>query len=379
MKILHVTPAFVPASVYGGPIESVFQLCRHLVRAGCDVRVLTTDANGRDDVLAVETGHETRVDGGFGVRYCRRRARHTVSPALLRLLPSYVRWADVVHLTGVYSFPTWPTLLTSRLEGKPVIWSPRGAWQRWRGTRRTRLKKGWDGVARAMAPRGLVLHTTSADEARDTERHFPGFSVVVIENGVEVPARIERNPAPGMLRLLYIGRLDPIKGLENLLAACGTLEGRIAGSWSLTIAGGGAQDYSAHLRESAAGLGLGMRVRFVGHREGEEKRALFENADIFVLPSFGESFGLVIAEALAHGVPVVASRGTPWRRVEEMGCGLWVENTPPTLAEAIERISRMPLAQMGQVGRDWMTREFDWARRALDMADVYRTTAWQGA
>jgi hypothetical protein len=127
MKVLHVVPSFHPAYFYGGPIRSTFELCRGLVGLGCEVRVLTTDANGLDQVLDVDKDEDVELPEGFRVRYCPRRQRHSVSPTLMRLLPTYVRWADVVHLTGVYNFPTFPTILWGRLLNKPLIWSPRRA------------------------------------------------------------------------------------------------------------------------------------------------------------------------------------------------------------------------------------------------------------
>src|SRR5437867_10893264 len=111
----------------------------------------------------------------------------------------------------------------------------------------------------------------------------------------------------------------------------------------------------------------------IGPVVGTAKRTLFESADVVVVPSYAESFCVVVAEALAHGVPVIASRGTPWRRVEEIGCGLWVENDPESLAVAIEQISRMPLREMGRRGREWMAKEFSWDKQAQQVLTCYKT------
>src|SRR5205085_8939458 len=107
---------------------------------------------------------------------------------------------------------------------------------------------------------------------------------------------------------------------------------------------------------------LAGRVVMIGSVEGEAKKELFSNADVVVVPSHSENFGLVVAEALAHGVPVIASRGTPWQRMGEIGCGLWVDNQPESLAQALVDIRKMPLREMGERGRDWMRREFTWPR-----------------
>ena len=110
----------------------------------------------------------------------------------------------------------------------------------------------------------------------------------------------------------------------------------------------------------------------VGEVIGTAKYQLFANTDITVVPSYTESFGIVVAESLAHGVPVVAGTGTPWKRVEEIGCGLWVANEPESLAEAIKRMSRMPLREMGLRGRAWMQREFAWPSVAQMVAQLYQ-------
>jgi glycosyltransferase involved in cell wall biosynthesis len=141
---------------------------------------------------------------------------------------------------------------------------------------------------------------------------------------------------------------------------------------SLVIAGAGEQQYSDTIRARVRQLGLSENVRMVGHVDGEDKERLFDNADVLVVPSHTENFGMVVAEALAHGIPVIASRGTPWKRLEEMGCGLWVDNSPASLASAIMRISSMPLRQMGLRGKDWMQKEFAWDYVAEEMIRVYR-------
>jgi glycosyltransferase involved in cell wall biosynthesis len=370
MNVLHVVPSFYPASVYGGPVQAVHALTRALARAGCRVRVLTTDANGRA-ALDVDTRRETVLEDGVTVRYCARQLRASASLPLLRWLPSYVRWADVVHLAATYSFPTIPTLLACRLLGRPLVWSPRGGFLRWRGSRREPAKRAWETVCSLLAPRRLVLHATSPAEAEACARRLPRARCAVVPNGVDVPAHVGRVEPNGALRLLFLGRLDPIKGLENLLSACRLLDESPAVPWTLTVAGGGDEAYVARLARLGGDLGR-SRVHFVGELDGAGKRRAFEAADVLLLPSHSESFGIVAAEALAHGVPVIASRGTPWRQLDAAGCGLWVDNSPPALAAAIRQARTLPLREMGQRGRGWMQERFGWDRIAREVLDLYR-------
>jgi len=372
MNILHITPYFAPAWGYGGPIYTVSQLCGELARSGCDVRVLTTDADGPGAVLDIPTARRVDMADRLSVRYCPRLMPETVSLVLLRELPRYVRWANVIHLAAVYSFTTIPTLLACRALGKPLVWSPHGALQRWGGTTRRRTKAMWERICRIIAPKQLLLHVTSEEEARESTLRFPGIQAVIVTNGVEIPEKIERTRDNRVLRLLFLGRLHPKKGIENLLAACGLLNGH-GPQYTLTIAGSGDGAYEASIGDEIKRLALSHQASMIGQVIGDAKRKAFENADVVVVPSHVENFCVVVAEALAHGVPVIASKGTPWAEVENVGCGIWADNSPRSLADAIERISRMPLDDMGQKGRRWMVEHFSWETIAAKMLECYKS------
>jgi glycosyltransferase involved in cell wall biosynthesis len=171
------------------------------------------------------------------------------------------------------------------------------------------------------------------------------------------------------LRLLYLGRLHPIKGIENLLRAVTLLNDR---SVSLSVYGSGEDRYVESLKTLAGVLRLKDSVVFQGHVIGAQKLQAFIQADVCVLPSFSENFGMVVAESLAHGVPVIASTKTPWQDLEKNRCGMWVDNSPATLAQSIEGIRNEPLAEMGRRGRAWMGKEFSWESAALSMSSLYQ-------
>jgi len=371
-RVLHVTPSFWPALSYGGPIESTFQLCRHLAQDGCDVMVFTTDSDGPGARVAVETNAEVQLAPAMRVRYYRKLMRNSVAPELVKNLAGYAAGADLVHLTAVYNFPTIPTLAVCRRLNKPLVWSPRGALQDWPGRRRALAKAIWDRLCLKIAPPHTIVHATSEPEAESIRKALPGLSIAVIPNGVAIP---DVSPgAPGgneTLRLLFIGRLDPKKGLEKLLDACAMLKQRNALRFILTIAGGGPEAYRKRLSDRILKLDLADRVRMIGSVEGDEKERAFAEADVAVVPSHVENFAIVVAEALARERPVIASRGTPWAEVEQVGCGLWVENTPAALSDAIYRISTMPLPQMGERGRRWMIERFGWPAIAQQMMACY--------
>ncbi|RJQ48175.1 MAG: glycosyltransferase [Gammaproteobacteria bacterium] len=362
IKVLHVVPTFYPATYFGGPVFSLYGLCNALSRMdGTELRVLTTDSNGPrwQDHLDIQSV-PTRRPEGYEVYYCRKWWGREFSGQLLSMLYPMIRWADVVHLTSVYSFSTIPALLLCRLLRKPVVWSPRGALQRWEGSTKPILKRIWEIICNGLlSPSRCVLHVTSNDEAEESRRRITRARVEVVENGVDIPSNVSNHRSwmpGGALRLLFIGRLDPKKGIENLLQALKMLDERV----SLTICGTGESSYESSLQALSNDLGLAQRACFSGHAEGEVKSRAFWNADVCVVPSYTENFAMVVAEALAHGVPVIASRGTPWKELTQRGCGLWVQNDPASLVKAIAEMRGLNLSQMGENGRQWMEESFSW-------------------
>lgn len=357
MRVLQVCGSFWPALEYGGPIRSMYELCRGLGRRGCDVRVITTDANGPDRGLDVELDRWLPLSPNVEVRYCHRVAMHTLSPTMVRRMPEAVRWADVVHLHSVYSSHIPLTLASVRLWPRPLVWSTRGAFQRWHGSTMTIAKSLWNKSVRPALGEPMTFHATAEAEAQDQRDQLGEVPSVIIPNGVSVPDVLpERTTTGDRLEILFLGRLDPIKALDHLLEACNRLEV----PWRLSIAGSGAPHYDKELDAMIAGLDLGARVRRVGFVDGEDKTKLFRASDVLVLCSHRENFGMVVAEALAHQVPVIASHGTPWAELEDRGCGLWVDNAAESLSDALTAVWGMDREQMGERGRVWMQASFSW-------------------
>jgi glycosyltransferase involved in cell wall biosynthesis len=294
-----------------------------------------------------------------------------ISLGLLWRLPAAINRADVVHLNGVYSFTTIPTLALCRLMKKPLVWSTMGALQRWQGTTRKKAKRVWEKLCDVLCDSNRVLmHVTSEEERVESLDKISRANAFVLRNGIDIPKLDRTSPQERgeVLRLLYLGRLHPIKGIENLLQALTLVTGKVR----LAICGDGEADYENRLRLLVDELQLTSIVEFHGRVDGQEKEDQFRAADLCIAPSFKEAFCTVLLESMARGVPVIASRGIPWQRIEEIGCGLWVNNDPAELARAIDRAAKMPLPAMGLNGHAWMQREYAWREVAEEMGDVYR-------
>ena len=374
MNILHVSPSFYPATAFGGPIESGKALCAALSAIpDVSLQVLTTDTAGRKHRERLPIVDRTvGVAGGYTVTYCRKTMGRDVSLSFLAALPRLLRWADVVHLVGVYSFPTFPVLVLCALRKLPLVWAPKGSLMYWEKTRKRFYKRIWNAACSVFVGAGrVVLHVTSEEESSSSNARIPGASLAVIPHGVSIPVSIvNRSWKPeNVLRIVYIGRLDPVKGIESLLQAVKSIDVPFV----LRLAGAGTPQYETQLRLLVQQHGLDNVVHFLGYLDEKEKTALYAESDIAVVPSHTENFALTVAEALSHAVPVIASRSTPWSMIADKQCGWWIPNTPESLAAALSEAYRSDLPEMGKRGRHWMTDEFTWHRVAEQMHEVYRS------
>lgn len=372
LRVLHVAPTFYPATRWGGPIFSTLALCDGLASRGdISLRVLTTDSSGprRSDRLDTPKA-PVAFPAGYDVTYLPKVFGRDVTPSLVHNLLRRMRHIDVVHLTATYSFPTLPTLALAAAFKKPLVWSPRGALQatkEWEGAR-SKKKALFEAGCRMVLPRQTILHSTSEVEANLSAKALPGIPVAVIPNSVDIPCQVSRPGKAENISLMFLSRLHQKKGLEILLSALADLPAKFA----LDIYGDGDATYVQSLKSLISELGIPERVTFHGHVDGETKMAAYEKADIFVLPSYSENFGNVVAEALAHGVPVVVSTAAPWSQLEEKGCGLWVPAEKESIQTAIATLAEHDLATMGAAGRAWMQAGFAPTVVANQMAELYR-------
>ncbi len=353
MNILFPTGSFYP-SQQGGPCNSVYALAKGLVQAGHTVRVITTNFDIPESA-GIPFDQWTQIDGihayymSFpeGITPMKINARVLMRPGrLISILESTA--CDMVHAAMLFTVISHYTAEYGRIHGIPVIWSPRGSMLPYtfsRGTLKKALFLSMPRIRRGLT--GCHFHATSDEEAHHVMEFMAQYSgeninyrIHNIPNLVddEVFVRGSDMPPYPFKYMLHLGRVHPKKRLENLIAALPVA--KIDLSTKLVIAGWTGEDsgYSRMLKSLVAKLGLGNRIIFTDKRiEGLEKARLYRHAEVFVLPSESENFGMVVVESLAQGVPVVASNKTPWQVLEERGAGYWVCNDPESIAESLTR------------------------------------------
>ena len=145
--------------------------------------------------------------------------------------------------------------------------------------------------------------------------------------------------------------------------------------YTINIAGEGEESYINELKQLASKLDVENLIHFIGGVYGDKKWELFKKADLFVLPTHSENFGIVVAEALACGTPVITTQGTPWKELENNHCGWWTaigtEATTKALKDFLQQ-TETQLEQMGRNGRKLVEEKYSSQKMAYDMVNLYR-------
>jgi glycosyltransferase involved in cell wall biosynthesis len=241
-------------------------------------------------------------------------------------------------------------------------------------------KLAWRLYQRRDLKRALCHIATGEAEARSLYDLGLGVPIAIVPNGVDVPderlcsiaSESEKPCRNGRKRTaLFLGRIYPIKGLPMLIEAWARVR---PDGWLLRIAGPDEAGHQKQLERAVTAAGLGDVVSFTGPVEPQMKTQAFLDADLFILPTHSESFGMVVAEALAHSLPVLTTTAAPWSILRERGCGWSVDATLDGITEGLSQATRLDseaLRDMGNKGRALIVEKFSWKRIADLMLATY--------
>ncbi len=384
LKINLIISSFYPAVIYGGPIFSTLYACKELVKLDdIEIYVSTTNTN-MTKRLDVKTNKFLDFSTNLYVKYYNETIIGKFSTMLLLNIFKDIKKNDVVHIQGIFNTPIPVSLLSARLQKKPVILSSRGSLGNWVMSQGNRFKKIWLKLFIKPFSEYVTWHATAQQEKDEILSHFPNAKVTLIPNGtyIEEYNKINNFKPTEFIRrytsreidkidkiIVSMGRLQKKKGFDILIESFNSVLRKFPNSY-LFIAGPD-EGEGDNLNNQITEYNLEEKVFLIGNIENQEKINFLGNADLFALPSHNENFGNVYLESLASGTPIIASKNTPWKEVEEYNCGKWVDNSVEETSKAMLEILKKDRNIMRENSMK-LAAQYDWSEIALKFSKLYR-------
>ncbi|SDS26481.1 Glycosyltransferase involved in cell wall bisynthesis [Polaribacter sp. KT25b] len=359
-KVLHIVGSLDESA--GGPSRSVPQTCEQVSKLGLKIELISRPS---DKPVKINTSKLFQVNFYSTINifaYCMKLSKKEISLIHLQHV-----WDPYIHIVAFFA----------RLKGIPYIITPRGMLEPWIMKQRSWKKKlGLFLYQKKDLKKAAVIHATCKLE--ETNVRNLGFTnpITIIPNGVDISKFPTEEPikTDQPRKILFLSRIHPKKGIELLIEAWSQLTSDIRKDWVLEIVGNGDANYIKSLQEKIAKQQLEQQLFIKEPVFGEKKMTLFRESTLFVLPTYSENFGIVVAEALASFTPVITTTGTPWEELNTHKCGWWidlsVENLRVTLQAAMQK-SPEEMLLMGLNGRKLVEENYDVKVVAQNMLKLY--------
>ncbi|KEO72584.1 glycosyltransferase [Anditalea andensis] len=370
MKSLHILTSLNKSS--GGTSLSSYTLVKGLQLVGLDADMVTFEPkNANDEMISTEA------------------FIHTLPPSKIpkwqysKIASNYLRTQlgnyDLFHLHGIWEFLPHQAAVSAFRANKPYLITVSGMLY----PAALQIKPLFKKIAALLfqdkdLSQATVLQATCYQEYEYIRKYGLKNPVAVIANPLELPRELP-NITPfksSKVRVGFMGRFNPIKNIDVLIDAWAkiALENPDR-DIELVLIGDGEKSYRESLQKQVNQHGL-KNVSFVGFLNGNEKEEMLNTLNYLVLPSKSENFGMVVTEALLRGIPVIASKGTPWGDLPKYNCGWWVENDLESLTAAIKTavfLNEEVRVEMGKRGQELVVKKYGQSAVALQMKELY---AW---
>lgn len=364
----------------GGPAYSVPRLADALARLGVHSEVWSIHTPHLGTTLPLQYAHDRPWPDSLWTRRLRGWA-----PGFDRALRTAAKSAQLIHNHGLWMFPNRAARIAATGAGIPLVCSPRGMLDDWSRRRSRRFKAlVWALWERRNLAAVRLFHATSELELRALRAAGLRTPVAVIPNGVELPAsttpaqraaaRTDLGIGSGQRMLLFLSRLHAKKGVLPLLEGWALARPQMQ-DWRLYLAGPDLDGHGETVRQTIARLGLDAQVQVCGMLEGAAKTTALQAADAFVLTSHSENFGIAVAEAAAHALPVLVSDQIPWHALVQAGGGWRTAITAQSIAAALRTLAATAapeLHQRGTLARQFVTEHYAWPAIGAQMLESYR-------
>ena len=354
MRILHIIGSLDESA--GGPSRSVPQTCNELAGLGISIELITRPS---DTLIEIKKTSGLKLTL-FSLKQLSKFANSLTKDS-----------CDLIHLQHIWTPYIHVMARASRKAGIPYLITPRGMLEPWIMNRHH-----WKKVLamtlyqRRDIRQASALHATCEMEKNNIRSLGFNNPIEIIPNGLDLSKVPTERTEFGSRKIVFLSRIHPKKGIELLLEAWKRLNRR---GWRLDIAGDGDPAYITQLEETIKNEKI-EGVQYVGPQYETDKWRFLKSGDLFILPSYSENFGIVVAEALATGIPVITTTGTPWQELQTNNCGWWIDLSVDQLVTTLDEAMHTDpeqLHQMGQRGRRLIHEKYDIKVVAQKMGAFY--------
>lgn len=353
----------------GGPARSVTQLIEEMLSLSNNVSICL---NTLESLSPIINNFDSK---GKGVIKFNSANTLDYSKSLTSSLN--ISESDIFHGHGLWQMPVHQMAKIARKRQIPYVITPRGMLEPWSLTQSPFKKK----VALSLFQRNdlrnaTCIHTTAPMEMRSIRNLGFKNPIAMIPNGIDLKSFSsvvpQKRNAPK--RILFLSRIHKKKGVENLIEAWKQLPNSVKTGWIIDIYGNGEGNYIEELKSVISAAGLEKQINIYPPVFGENKQKVFRQASLFVLPTYSENFGIVVAEALASYTPVITTKGAPWEDLDTFNCGKWIdvgiEPLNMSLSFMLKKTSS-ELLEMGVNGRSLVEKKYGMQAVAKQMLELY--------
>ena len=381
MNILKVTGGYPPAEKQGGTAIVGHALSRALSDLGHQIKVLTTNINGDEHL---PWANQWRKWDGVEVFYAKgsKKPLPHYCPALVKECRQMLPNVDVVLMASVWTWYGPKVGRMCRKAGVPYVMYSHGCRAQARMKMQGRLKKTfwWYAFDRSLYNNAAMIVAITQEEKEELRSIGIKAPIEVIPNGIESAPQVSNSREHLKNRfgikkesdiIFFMGRIEPIKGVDIAIKAMHEVAAQFPNS-ILVVAGPEKDGLQAEMEQLAERLELREKILFTGSVKGDDKWALFQEADVLVLPSVTEVLAMSVLEALECQVPVVLTQKHAWPEIVEADAGIITERTPHAVAVGLKRLLADPdlRTSMGSRGKMLVEQKFCWPKIAQRTIDV---------
>ena len=363
MKIIHVINSIDIST--GGPARSVTHLINKVIKKSTNIIFLLTNKT-KDPIITDFTNKNKSI-------FFLNRTRDLIK-TLDKLNDQKI---DLFHGHGIWQLLVHKMARFARKNNIPYIITPRGMLEPWSlGQKKIKKLFAMFLYQRRNLDNSKCIHATCEMEAINLRKLGFKNPIAIIPNGINLDEFPNSYPQKETRKkkILFLSRIHIKKGIENLIDAWKLIDPEVRKNWKIEIVGNGDYKYIKSLKEKIFLEKIGHQIEIKKPVFGKAKVNLFREANLFVLPTFSENFGIVIAEALASFTPVITTKGAPWEDLKKTNCGWWIDigilPLKRVLEEAIQT-SDQDLITMGINGRKLIENKYSMDAVASQMVHLY--------